>query len=113
MQLRRFLPAYAEVLGALSERYPSNQKVNSLYHKDIVGRYVCRILDVFLRRKTAMLTEDYLGWVYTMMEKDDALGLFSVRAGQVFNILLYKIGNVKFSIRTYGFCSRVVSLFKK
>lgn len=113
MQLRRFLPAYAEVLSALSERYPSNQKVNSLYHKDIVGRYLCRILDVFLRRKTAMLTEDYLGWVYNMMDKDDALGLFSVRAGQVFNILLYKIGNVKFSIRTYGFCSRVVSLFKK
>lgn len=113
MQLRRFLPAYAEVLRALSERYPSNQKIISLYHKDIVGRYICRILDVFMRRKTPMLTEDYIGWVYSMMDMDSALELFSVRAGQVFNILLYKVGNVKFSIRTYGFCSRVVSLFKK
>lgn len=113
MQLRRFLPAYVEVLSYLVSRYPSNVKLNALYHKDVVGRYLCRILDIFMRRNTQLLNADYLYWVYLMMDADKNLGLFSVRAGQVFNILLYKIGNVGFSIKVYRFCSRVVSLFVK
>lgn len=113
MQLRRFLPAYSEVLASLVERYPSCGKISALYHKDVVGRYLCRILDIFARRKTALLTEDYLGWVYKMMDADKGLGLFSVRSGQVFNIALYKLGNIKFSMRIYRFTAGVMSLFKK
>ena len=113
MQLRRFLPAYASVLADFSERYPSNRKINALYHKDIVGRYLCRILNIFLSRRTQLLNVDYLDWVYSMMDADKELGLFSVRAGQVFNILLYKIGNRKLSVNLYRLCAGVSSLFGK
>lgn len=113
IQLRRFLPAYANVLADFSERYPSNRKINALYHKDIVGRYLCRILNIFLSRRTQLLNVDYLDWVYSMMDADKELGLFSVRAGQLFNILLYKIGNRKLSVNMYRMCARVSSLFMK
>ncbi len=111
IQLRRFLPSYATVLASLVARYPSNRKVTALYHKDVVGRYLCRILNIFLRRRTQLLTEDYLGWVYDMMGADKELGLFSVRAGQILNILLYKIGNIGFSLRIYRLCAGITSLF--
>ncbi len=107
MQLRRFLPRYAEVLAALSARFPASVKLNSLYHKDLVGRYLCRILNIFMKRRTALLNEDYLGWVYRLMAADGQLGVFSVRAGQIFNLLLYKIGNVSLSVSVY----RTTSLF--
>ena len=113
MQLRRFLPAYSEVLSALNERYPSCHKISSLYHKDLVGRYLCRILNIFIRRRTQLLTDEYLEWVYKMMDSDKELGLFSVRKGQIFNILLYKIGNVELSRKIYCFCAEVYSIFKK
>ena len=112
MQMRRFLPLYADVLDRLTERFPSSLKLTSLYHKDLVGRYVCRILNIFLTRRTALLTEDYLKWLYGLMDADKSLGLFSVRMGQVFNILLHKIGNVTFTIRIYKFTSRVMSFVK-
>ena len=113
MQLRRFLPAYAEVLSALVSRYPSNRKLNALYHKDIVGIYICRILDIFIRRRTQLLNEDYLSWIYGMMDADKEAGVFSVRAGQVFNMLLYKIGDVSLSVRIYRLLSRMISFFTK
>lgn len=113
MQLRRFLPAYADVLSVLLSRYPSNRKINALYHKDVVGRYLCRILDIFSRRKTQLLTADYLGWIYVMMDEDKDLGVFSVRIGQILNILLYKTGNIKFSMGIYRVSSRIISLFTK
>lgn len=109
MQLRRFLPSYSQVLSILEERYPSCKKINALYHKDVVGRYICRILNIFLTRQTQLLTQDYLIWIYDMMDKDRNLGVFSIRPGQIFNILLYKIRKVDFSIKIYRFCSRIVS----
>ena len=113
IQLRRFLPSYAQVLSDLAVRYPSNKKINSLYHKDVVGRYLCRIMNIFLCRRTQLLDADYIGWVYSMMDADKELGLFSVRAGQILNILLYKIGNRKFSVSVYRACASVASLFRK
>ncbi len=109
MQLRRFLPLYAEVLSALSARFPSSGKLNLLYHKDLVGRYSCRILNIFMRRRTVLLNEDYLEWLYGMMSADSRLGLFSVRAGQIFNLLLYKIGRPGFSVKVYRLISRIVN----
>lgn len=113
MQLRRFLPSYAAVLSDFAQRYPSNRKISALYHRDIVGRYLCRILNIFCSRRTQLLNLDYLRWVYSMMDADKELGLFSVRAGQVFNILLYKIGNKRFAITVYRFVASVSSLFRK
>ena len=74
-------------------------------------RYICRILNIFLTRKTALLNEDYLGWVYGMMDKDESLGVFSVRLGQVFNLMLYRIGRIGLTKKVYGITSRISSLF--
>lgn len=112
MQMRRFLPLYADVLGMLTERFPSSVKLTSLYHRDLVGRYVCRILNIFMTRRTALLTEDYLRWLYGLMDADRKLGVFSVRIGQVFNLLLHKIGNVTLTLMIYKFTSRLVSFVK-
>lgn len=111
IQLRRFLPKYAAVLDELTQMYPSSVRLAALYHGDLVARYVCRILNIFICRKTALLDEGYIGFVYDLMNKDNRLGLFSIRAGQVFNILLYKIGKVKFSISSYRLISKIMSLF--
>ncbi len=107
IQLRRFLPLYVEALAVLESRFPSCEKLDSLYHKDVVGRYCCRILNIFLKRRTGLLTEDYLGWVYGLMSDDGYLGVFSVRFGQIFNLLLYKNGSVGFSVKVYRLTSRI------
>lgn len=113
MQLKRFLPAYADVLASLNLRYPSCSKINMLYHNDIVGRYVCRILNIFLTRKTQLLDAGYLSWVYSMMSADSRQGIFSVRFSQVGNMLLYRIGKVNLSLKVYRFCSSIISFFSK
>ncbi len=107
MQMRRFLPLYAEVLSGLGERFPASVKLNSLYHKDLVGRYSCRILNIFMTRRTDLLTEEYLGWLYGLMSADKQLGVFSVRPGQIFNLLLYKLGNAGLSVKVYRITSRI------
>jgi hypothetical protein len=66
-----------------------------------------------MRRRTQLLNADYLRWVYDMMGRDKELGLFSIRAGQVFNVLLYKIGDVDLSLKVYRYIARMVSFFKR
>ncbi len=107
MQLRRFLPLYAEVLSSLSERFPTSEKLNLLYHKDLVCRYSCRILNIFLKRRTVLLDEGYLGWLYGMMSADQRLGVLSVRFGQIFNMILYKIGKPGLSVKVYRLTSMI------
>jgi hypothetical protein len=111
MQLRHFIPQYSNAIDRLVQHYPMSVKLNSLYHKDVVGRYLCRILNIFLTRRTYLLTEDYITWVYCMMSKDKSLSLFSVRLGQVFNILLYKIGSIGLTVNVYRIVSKIKSLF--
>lgn len=111
VQLRRFLPLYSEVIGQLASKYPSSLKIGRLYHKDLVGRYVCRILDIFALRRSEMLTQDYLSWVYSLMDRDAGLGVFSLRPGQIFNILLYKAGKAGFSVNVYRLTSKICSRF--
>ena len=84
---------------------------NNLYHYDVVGRYLCRILNIFATRKSEMLNEATLSWVYSMMDKDLDLGLFSLRIGQVPNLYLYKRKNVKKSINAYKFIRKVRKIF--
>lgn len=106
MQMRLFLPPYCKAVRTLQRLYPDSTALGALYHNDVVGRYACRILNIFATRRTALLTEDYLSWVYSLMKSDSSLGIFSVRLGQAFNIMLFKLGNVRFSMAVYKFLSR-------
>ncbi len=108
MQLRRFLTMYADVLCRLAVKYPFCVKVNALYRKDLIGRYVCRVMNIFASRRSALLGRDYLTWLYGMMDMDSGLGLFSLRPGQFFNLLLYKMNNVDMSLRVYRFTSGIL-----
>ena len=101
MQLRMFLPAYAAVLCRLEEKYDDNEKVCALYHNDLVGRYICRILNIFLTHKTSLLTEDFLNDLYFMMDKDKRLSVFSLRIGQLFNVMLWRFFSAKTSVKIY------------
>lgn len=111
MQLRHFLPKYAGLLEDLTSRYKSSPKLYALYHRDLVGRYVCRVLNIFTCRKTDLLDEGYVTFLYGLMDKDSQLGIFSLRFGQIPNLLLYKIGKCGFSVRCYRFFSRIASMF--
>lgn len=106
IKLRQFLPKYIALLDALRTRFPSVPKVQALYHNDVVGRYLCRVLNIFAHRQSDLLNEEYLTWIYSLMDADKKLGLFSLRIGQVPNLLLYKLRKVSFSIRTYGFMQK-------
>jgi hypothetical protein len=48
-----------------------------------------------------------------MMAADKGLGIFSLRAGQVFNMLLYKIGKPGFTVAVYKVTAFVSSIFRK
>ena len=111
-QLYVFLPLYAEALERIVERCPNIPKVAALYRKDLIGRYICRVLNVYLTRKTKMLNCDNISVLYEMMSVDKGLGIFSVRTGQIFNLLLYKIGKPRFTVAVYKFTAFVSSLFR-
>ena len=113
MQLRRFLPAYSAVLSRLVSKYPECRSVSRLYHNDLVGRYVCRVLNIFLTRRTSLLTVSFLSELYLMMDKDPGLGVFSVRKGQVLNLLMYKYLSVGSSVKVYKGISGVISFFRR
>ena len=111
MQLRNFLPKYAGILSILENLYPDVEKVRGLYHNDLVGRYLCRILNICAVRESEIVTQEYLGWVYGMMDKDPSLGIFSLRIGQIPNIILYTLGSPSFSIKAYDKVRRVRKMF--
>lgn len=111
LKLRAFMPAYIQLIAALRQRCPSVPKVQRLYHNDVVGRYMCRILNQFAIRESEHLNEDFLSWVYEIMDADEHLGVFSLRIGQVPNLLLYKMKKPSFSIKMYRFSSKLKRLF--
>lgn len=110
-QLHSFLPKYAELIDSLKVKYPDVSKVQNLYHEDLVGRYLCRILNLFILRRSDMLTKECLEWVYEIMDADKSLGLFSLRKGQVLNVLLYKIRKPGLSMRVYGIAYYIRKIF--
>lgn len=112
-QMRVFLPLYKEVLCRLSNCCPESDKVAKLYRNDLIGRYICRILNIFTTRKTNLLTTDYISGLYELMSYDKDIGVFSLRPGQVFNLLLYKIGKPGFSVGVYKVSAYILSLFVK
>jgi hypothetical protein len=71
------------------------------------------MLNIYATRRTKMLTRDNVSALYQMMAEDKGLGIFSLRAGQVFNLLLYKIGKPGFTVAVYKFTAFVSSIFRK
>lgn len=113
LKLKAFIPKYTTVIASLCQRCPSSSKLQLLYHNDVVGRYMCRILNQFALRTSEHLNVEFLSWVYEMMDADKHLGVFSLRAGQVPNILLYKIRKPSFSIKMYRLSGRMKSMFTR
>lgn len=113
-KLKIFLERYVPYIAVLCERCPSVAKVQNLYHNDVVGRYLCRILNIFATRESEMLNEETLSWVYSMMDADKNLGgVFSLRIGQVPNMYLYRKRNISKSIKRYKFFQKITRLFHK
>lgn len=106
-QIFLLLERYKKVLYKLGSRFPYSQRVAELYHADFIGRYVCRILTVFARRKSELMTEENIRLLYSYMDEDRSLGLFSIRAGQIINILLYKIAKPSLTMSFYRFTSSI------
>ncbi len=113
LKIQAFIPRYASLISTLCQRFPSVHKVQHLYHNDVVGRYMCRILNEFATRDSELLNTEFLSWVYEVMDADKHLGVFSIRAGQIPNILLYKIRKLNFSIRMYRFSSSARRYFAR
>ena len=113
LKLKAFIPRYIPVIAALCQRCPSTSKVQFLYHNDVVGRYMCRILNEFATRESVHLNEEFLSWIYDVMDADKHLGVFSLRAGQVPNIILYKMRNLQFSIKMYRFFNKTKRFFAR
>jgi glycosyltransferase involved in cell wall biosynthesis len=108
-QVMGLIEKYGPVLNELKQRYPC-PSINGLYHYDLVGRYCARVLTQIAKRRSDLLTLETLKKIYGYMDEDNDMGLFSLRAGQIPNILLYKIGCPSFSLRFYRFTSSIMSL---
>ncbi len=112
-KIKAFVPKYTSVISSLCQRCPSSTKLQRLYHNDVVGRYMCRILNQFAIRESEHLNEEFLSWVYEMMDADKHLGVFSLRAGQVPNMILYKMRKLSFSIKMYRFFYKTNRIFSR
>ena len=112
-QLQVFLPLYADLLNKICARVPESRKAALLYHRDLVGRYICRILNLLATRRTLYCNREFVGFLYNLMDADKRLGVFSVRSAQVGNIMLYKLGSPAFTACVYRVSSAIASCFKR
>ena len=106
-QIFLLLESYVPLLDDLKVRYPSSVRLAGLYHVDVVSRYVCRILTCFARRRSPLMTPESMSRLYAYMKDDDRMDLFSVRAGQVPNILLFRIGSIRLAMNFYRLTSSI------
>lgn len=116
MRLMLLLGPYSETIHAMESAFPKSEKVRLLYHKDLVGRLICRALTVFATRRTSLCTSDNISRLYHYMRADTRLerlgGIFSLRLGQVPNLILYRLSSPGFSARFYRFSARVCETFR-
>mgnify|MGYP003293371985 FL=1 len=112
-QVFMLLREYHPLLSRLQSLYPGSRMLRRLYHNDLISRYVCRILTSFSVRRSEMLNEDNISVLYSYMDADKQLGLFSIRPGQIVNILLYRLASPSFSCAFYRFTAYVCGLFRK
>ena len=109
LEVFKLLEAYAPLLKKLELRFSGSERISNLYHMDFVGRYVCRILGILATRKTKLLTSENISHLYEYMSADKNLGLFSLRTGQIPNILLYKLGRPQFTRLIYSISASVLA----
>lgn len=112
-QIFRLLECYAPVLRTLEGKYPHSSKIRRLYHQDLVGRYVCRILDIYASRRSEILDAGKIALLYDYIDNDIDATVFSLRLGQVPNMLLYAIGRPGFTASFYRFTSSISFFFKR
>lgn len=112
-QIFRLLECYAPVLRTLEKKYPHSSKIRRLYHQDLVGRYVCRVLDIYASRKSEILDAGKIALLYDYIDRDKDAAVFSLRPGQVPNMLLYAIGRPGFTASFYRFTSSIFNFFKR
>lgn len=105
-QIFMLMERYQPLLEDLKRRYPESTRLRELYHVDFIGRYVCRVLTVFARYRSELMTEENISLMYSYMSEDKDLGIFSLRPGQIVNIMLYKIGKPELTASFYRFTSR-------
>ena len=115
LQLIQLVGLYDALTVKMKAAFPQSRAVAGMYHQDLVGRLICRALTVFSTRKTKICTSDNISRFYSLMKKDAGLkglkGLFSLRARQIPNLLLFKIGSPRFSAMVYGMSSALCELF--
>lgn len=112
-QVFLLLSVYSPLLKRLCAIYKDSSMLARLYHNDLVSRYVCRILTVFATRRSSLLSKDAIALLYDYMKADKALTLFSVRLGQIPNLLLFRLGSPVFAYAFYKSSSSLMSLFRR
>lgn len=110
-QLLDMFAVYSPILASLRNRHPDSKKLAMLYHDDLVCRYIFRILQIFTLRPSQIMTTENLKLIYDYMSRDRYLSVTDVRIGQLLNVLLFKIGNVRLSYAFYCLTSKINSLF--
>lgn len=105
MQSMLLIGSLSETIPALQKAFPRNLYVRQMYHRVLVGRHICRILTVFATRRTKLCTSDNISRLYHYMRLDPELnrcgGIFSLRRGQIPNLLLYRLSSPRFSACFY------------
>ncbi len=112
LRVLTLLDPYSESILSLENSYPSLKSLD-VYHREIVSWLICRVLTVFATRRTRLCTSDNISRLYHYMKHDAALnglgGIFSLRKGQIVNIILFKIGCPPLSAAFYhisaAFCA--------
>lgn len=116
LQLMLLLEPYSTTLLEMAERFGSSPKAKNLYHRDLVGRLICRMLTVFATRRTALCNSDNISRIYHYMKKDKILrrpgGVFSLRKGQITNLMLFRIGSPALSAAFYRLSSSICKALK-
>jgi glycosyltransferase involved in cell wall biosynthesis len=106
-QVFLLLQSYIPLLAELVDKYPYSYRLSSLYHTDVISRYVMRILTCYVTRKTKLMTRENISLLYSYMKEDNDLTLFSVRPLQIPNILLQRLDRVGLTYLLYSFTSSI------
>lgn len=115
-QLIQLTGLYASLVARMEKCFPDSRKVGQLRHRDLVGRLVCRALTVFATRRTGICTSDNISRFYSIMKTDPQLiglsGIFTLRMGQIPNLLLFKLGSPRLSEKVYRMSAAICEFFK-
>ena len=111
-QLLAVVPLLSTALVRLEDKYPDNRALQRVYHYDLVCCDLMRVLRYFMKFRTPLLSEENILAAYQVMSYDRMLCLTERRVpGQIFNTLLYKVGNVSFSKTVFKVSSFILSPF--